>query len=276
MRNPPVLAGEESLLSEEPEHRIDDAEVEALAQRLGLALQRRVDHQTRRDRISSIQEDGIDPMPEVPLGTAEDWLRETPPEQLTWGVLAGLVTSRPELFAEVWAELRTTAGAELRSGGRVVETLAEDTPLERARILALRDAFAEEWRPRGGLEQSIIDQAVVAYDGLMEWQERANRLAMETDRDENSVIRLKRALEYETREGGDADIRREHRDDLHRYVALREREAEAVRMVQRYQQVFLRALRMLRDTRKLVASVHIHNEGQLNIGKKQINVDQAP
>ena len=274
MRNPPALLGGDSIPDGLFEPRIDDAEVEALAQRLGAALQKRVNHQARRDRTRSIQEDGIDPMPEVPLGTAEDWLREMPPEQLTWGTLSGLATSRPELFAEVWGKLRTTAEAELLNGGRVVETLADDTPLERARLLALRDAFAEEWRPRGGLEQSIIDQAVVAYDGLMEWQERANRLAMETDRDENSVIRLKRALEYETREGRDSEIRREHRDDLHRYVALREREAEAVRMVQRYQQVFLRALRMLRDTRRLWTSVHIHNEGQLNIGKKQVNLNE--
>jgi hypothetical protein len=48
-------------------------------------------------------------------------------------------------------------------------------------------------------------------------------------------------------------------------------------MVERWNRVFLRTLRALRDFRRYAPTVMIQNAGQVNIGSQQVNVaDAAP
>lgn len=250
---------------------IDDAEVAALAERLDGVLRRNAGRRAMRDRVLAVARG--EEAAEGPLPTAAEIVLDTPTRTLTWAVLAGHADTEPEAVARRWAELREEAAAELASGGRLARAAGDATPLQRARLLAVRDAFIGELGPRGGVEMALVDQAVMAYTGMLDWQERLGRLVAMTDGDELVVSQLKRALEYEERWGTSTE-RQERADDLYRYESLRAREAESARMVDRYQRMFMRALRQFRETRRLFASVHIHNRGQVNIGDRQVNVKE--
>jgi hypothetical protein len=53
---------------------------------------------------------------------------------------------------------------------------------------------------------------------------------------------------------------------------LRRAEPEATAMVDRYNKMFIRTLRALRDLRRYAPSVVIQNAGQVNVGSQQVNV----
>ncbi len=46
-------------------------------------------------------------------------------------------------------------------------------------------------------------------------------------------------------------------------------------MVDRYQRMFMRSLRALRDLRRYTPRIMIHNQGQVNIGQQQVNQVEA-
>lgn len=251
-----------------PASAIEDAEVTALALRLDGILRRNAKRRAMRDRISAIAAgdgEGLD----VP--TSEELILEMPSDRLTWAVLAGHAEVEPEAVAIRWAELREEAVAELASGGRLAKAVGDGTPQQRAHVLAIRDAFIADLQPRGGVELALIDQAVMAHASMLEWQERLVHLANVTDGDERVVCQLKQAIEYEET-WGTSKARRERADDLYRYESLRAREAESARMVDRYQRMFMRALRQFREMRRMLAAVHIHNQGQVNIAERQVNL----
>jgi hypothetical protein len=47
-------------------------------------------------------------------------------------------------------------------------------------------------------------------------------------------------------------------------------------MADRWNRIFLRNLRALRNLRRYAPAVHIENHGQVNIGEKQVNVSPQP
>ena len=46
---------------------------------------------------------------------------------------------------------------------------------------------------------------------------------------------------------------------------------DAIKNADRFQRMFMRTLRALRDLRRYAAKITIHNEGQVNIGQNQVN-----
>ena len=252
-----------------PTQPISDAELVSLAERLDEVLKRNAKRRSTRERLQSVVTGGASDIDE-PLPTVEGIILGTPTENLTWGLLGGNADIHPEAVALRWAELRQEAADELASGGRLARAVGDGKPIQRARMLAIRDGFVEELQPKGSVELALLDQAVMSYTGMLEWQERLTELAIETDGQEVMVSQLKQAIDYEEK-WGTSKARRERADDLHRYEALRAREAECARMVERYQRMFMRTLRQFREMRRMLASVHIHNQGQVNIAERQIN-----
>ena len=59
------------------------------------------------------------------------------------------------------------------------------------------------------------------------------------------------------------------------YLPPRVCEAEyverALKMADRFQRMFMRSLRALRDLRRYAPKITIHNQGQVNIGEQQVN-----
>src|SRR5262249_42437382 len=62
----------------------------------------------------------------------------------------------PALALQKGEKIKQAAREELKSGLRAAEALG-GSPQERARFLAIREALASQWQPRGGLEWQLID-----------------------------------------------------------------------------------------------------------------------
>ena len=232
--------------------RTDADEAGTLAEELGRGYGRMVEfyqrkcEQTPKEAIRSASEVSPEYLDQVLNG---------PRDQVSWFALGNVAERDPDLAARRWDDLKEAARAELRCGHRAATTLASwaEGPWDRARFLAIRAELAEEWKPTGGMEWSLIDMLAQAYCLMEHWQRvAAERLYMEVD---------KKKL-------------REEKGEKWLPPRLHEAEAEerAMAMVERWNRVYLRTLRALRDLRRYAPTVNIQNVGQVNIGDKQVNV----
>lgn len=178
---------------------------------------------------------------------------EGPSESLTWHSLDAIARHDAPLAAEVWERLRAEAREELVSGhraARVVES-GEANCLTRARFLAIRDELTSDWHPTTGQERILIDTMAQAIATQEHWLRRMMLLdSLENDSEEPS--------EYKT-------------PRLPTATAIE----QAANMVDRFNRIFMRALRQLRDLRRYTAQVIVKNAGQVNMGNGQFNVETS-
>ena len=202
----------------------------------------------------------------LPLGEAErrargadnlGWLQErvmaVPPDQVSWWDLSQLGEQHPELVRAAWGRIKEEAHKELATGHRAAKAVECDrTPWDRARFLAVREAFIAEWRPTNGIEMILIDTLAQAQTEQQFW----------------SGILCARATHEASLE--EAQIERGGRWKP-AHVGVDQAIEQAAAMVDRFNRVFMRTLRALRDFRRY-ASVTIGQAGQVNIGGQQVNV----
>jgi hypothetical protein len=189
------------------------------------------------------------------LGSNPDalkWAMQCPPDQVSWTSLFVLEQSDPALAIRRWEEVKDHARAELRSGHRAARTLegADSYCWGRAQFLALRAELVEAWGPRDAQELLLVDQ-IAQFQMLLEWWLRA--VAVWTEIMGTKPERHKRDIEMP-----------------------RVRDAEAVEaaavLVERFQRLYLRALKALQDRRRAGPPVVIRRAGQVNVAAHQINV----
>lgn len=190
--------------------------------------------------------------------TPEDQLRhfeEDPPNQPSWHAFNDAIAIDPERAWDRWDRMKAQARDEYESGHRAASAVRHDTPWERAQYLAIRDGFIEEWQPRGGLELSLIDQMAQTYSAWLRW-----------------------LAHYELISTADVVTREQQIDDGGRYKEPKPYkhtiEERALHTADRFQRMFLRSLRALRDLRRYSPPITIHNGGQVNIGEQQVNVNR--
>ena len=186
----------------------------------------------------------------------QDILRR-PPEVIDWSDIDIVGQRDPAKALELWEEIKTQALEELRSGHRSAAALQPvvNSPWQRARFMALRHELAEEWQPRNGIERQLIDTMALAQSGCFEWMET---LAYRTSL--KSVGQKK--LDEESPP----------------WVPPRVSEAEAVEqaaaMMDRFNKIFLRSLRALRDLRRHGRPLIVQNAGQVNVAEQQMNLSR--
>jgi hypothetical protein len=152
-----------------------------------------------------------------------------------------------------WARIKEAARAELGSGHRAARALEWDgRPWDRARFLAVRDAFRADWRPRGGIEDALIDTLAQSYTAYLVWTARLHVQAVAEGKTE------------------DTQLKREGFWEPPRLSTAQAAERSAA-MAERAHRMFLRTLRALQDLRRL-PPVAIAAAGQVNIGAQQVNV----
>ncbi|MBI4321045.1 MAG: hypothetical protein HY675_21350 [Chloroflexi bacterium] len=189
-----------------------------------------------------------------------DWHERTknaPAQQVDWWGLNALAEADPDAAQAVWGRIAAEARDELESGDRAAKALEScGSPWERAQFLVLRCAFREEWRPRGGIEAALVDTLTQAHSAYLFWLNRLRWL--------NSVEAIREQACVD-REG--------------KWTAPTVSHVEAVEqsgaMVDRFNRLFLRTLRALRDLRRYSPAVVIQNAGQVNLaagGGQQVNV----
>jgi hypothetical protein len=179
-----------------------------------------------------------------------------PPEGVSWRGLRLLAERDPEAAARRWEEIKRAARDELRSGHRAARAFVDNSPWERARLLALRDDLARQWRPHGAIEDQVLETMALAQAGMLFWLKALNTWATL----------------------GAEDAGRGSRDGQGR-ATPRLSEGEAIEragaMAARFQKMFLRALRALSDLRRHGPAVLVQHAGQVNVGAQQVNVAGA-
>ena len=179
-----------------------------------------------------------------------------PPDQLSWWNLSALVERDPDQGYAAWERVKHEARKELATGHRAARALEWDgSPWERARFLALREAFRAEWRPRGGLEATLVDTLAQAHSTYLFWLERLHVQATGEAKVEDHKLRT---------EDGWQPPR------LGTAAAMEQSAA----MADRFNRLFLRTLRALRDLRRYAGPVIVQQAGQVNVGGggQQVNV----
>jgi hypothetical protein len=240
----------ESPAPAEPPRAADDAAVLAgeIAATFGELVEGYREHHKISAEEAAAKADECDP----------DHLRrvmQSPPDEVSWYTLHFLGRSDPALALRRWEEVQRAARAELRSGHRAARAVegAVYTCWGRAQFLALRAELAEAWRPRDAQEWLLLDQ-MAQFQTLMErWQQ---------------------ALAASTMLDGAGPRRR--RRPARPPEAPRVSEAEAAElaaaMVERFQRLYLRALKALQDRRRSGPPVVVRRAGQVNVGAQQVNV----
>jgi hypothetical protein len=125
-------------------------------------------------------------------------------------------------------------------------------------FLALRNGFREQWQPRGGIEDALLDSMTIAYISYLTWTARLHVLST-------------------------TEVKQEDRD-LARRGEWSPPQAEAAawieqaaQMAERFHRLILRSLRALQDYRRGPAPrVAIATAGQVNVGSEQVNVTAVP
>lgn len=177
---------------------------------------------------------------------------ERPPRDVEWWALQHLAGHDPKVALAKWEEIKQAARDDLASGHHFVNEVVLGTPYERGVFLAVRHAFKEQWKPQNAGEQLMVDMLSQLFCEHLFWlrslQTRANLDA------ENEKVDVTRTGAWKPSRISD-------------YEAI-EQSAE---MVDRFNRLFLRTLRALRDLRRWAVNVNITNPGQVNIAQQQVN-----
>jgi len=184
-------------------------------------------------------------------------LPSTPPDQVRWGTMATAMEQDPAAAAAAWERLKAAARAELRSGHRAAAALEwQGMPWDRARFLVLREAFVNDWRPRGGVESALVEVLAESFAAYLRWTERGTAGA-------------------ETASWG-AD---RPPDEEGSWQPPRISTAEWLKwcadQAERAHKRFLMTIKVLQDLRRLPA-VRIATAGQVNVARQQVNIAPTP
>ena len=178
--------------------------------------------------------------------------------QVSWWDIGRLMETDREAGWAVWERVKAEAYDEIVSGHRAAVALCwDDSPWQRAQFLAIRQAFIDEWQPRGGIELTLIDQMVQAHSLYLHWIERAHvQASLEAGKQQRDLSQSGR---WQPRTLGAAE-------------AL----DQSAAMAERWQKLFVRALRALRDLRRHAPPVVLAGPGsQVNVGQNQVNTTGA-
>jgi hypothetical protein len=176
-----------------------------------------------------------------------------PSDEVTWRTLGQAMEQDPAAAQAGWARLQALATDELASGHRAARALGETTPMERARFLVLLASYREAWQPQGGVQESLIASMAQAYTAYEFWLARVQEAAAQ-----EATVQAERL-----RASGYW-----HCPPVDLAAALE----QAATMAERFQRMFVRAERALRDLRRYGPTVIVQNASQVNVGEQQVNV----
>lgn len=183
----------------------------------------------------------------------------------------------PAMAQNLWEMIKREAALEFESGHRAAAAFEPADYMtdcwNRASYLGLRESLCEEWRPQGGIELTMIDAIAQAWLMLQHWTEQSVRRSKTRVREEN--------YEFQKWKQWQKEINQKQWDDGfwdRPYVSERNAVEHAAQMADRWQRMYFRAIRSLRDWRRYSPQVTINNPNQVNIaadGGQQINVNKT-
>jgi len=188
-------------------------------------------------------------------------LRSTPFEHISWYDVSAAVEQDKETAVSCMQAVFNGAEDSIKSGIYAGQAVHCSKPFERAQFSFIRHSFIKEWQPRGGIESSLLDMLAQCY---VAWQYRLS-LSFSVANNQDSVMAQKARKKTPYDEGSWEPPRLTASEYLER----------ATQMADRFNRMFLRTLRQMRDLRRYQMPVTINNPKQVNIaadGGQQVNV----
>jgi len=181
------------------------------------------------------------------------------PEEVEWGHIAAVAEANVGDALKLWARVREAADDELESGRRGATVAGVDCEAyAHAQYLAIRDSFADQWEPQGGIESAMIDMLTVAFSLQMYWTTIAHQRATRKHDEQRKELQRYESSGWKSPYQSEADgIEQAHR------------------LADGYNRQFLRVLRQMRDLRRYAPPVIVNNGGQVNVatdGGQQVNL----
>jgi len=192
-----------------------------------------------------------------PAGADLERMLETPADQLSWWALGRIAGRDPEQARTLWERAITQAFHELASGHRAAKSVeATSSPWERAQFLAILESFVTDLQPRGGVESALVDTLAQAHTMSLRWLARLTVLSNTEGQRQDREI---------------------EEDGVWRPATVDTAAAldQAAAMVDRFNRLFTRTLRALRDLRRYTPQMVVQNVGQLNLAQSQVNIGRT-
>jgi hypothetical protein len=204
-------------------------------------------------------------------------LMSLPLESLNFVDLMKLQSFSPRAAESFWEMAKMQGRAEFESGHLAANITFPVGYMKQlwniARYLGVRESFISDWQPEGGIEVALIDMMAQTY---FQWQYWIEQTVKRSETRETEVHpEYKRWLAERGRELKSYGITDGYWNRP--YVTEQQALEHAVQMADRFNRIFMRTLRQLRDLRRY-SPVTINNPNQVNIaadGGQQVNVSNA-
>lgn len=185
-------------------------------------------------------------------------------ESLDWDDLQRIFEHNPDDVLKVWDGVLAVAEEKISSGLFAREALGvvDSKLFDAAQFVVLRDQFIKAWVPKDAIENSMVDMLVESFFSYHYWLRRANSMG---EAEYDAAEQPKKKNRYGELEKGWNPPRVSVADAIDRAVA----------MADRFNRLFLRTLRQMRDLRRYALPVIVNNGGQVNVaadGGQQQNV----
>mgnify|MGYP001157990842 FL=1 len=201
-----------------------------------------------------------------------------PVESLHFVDLMELHSQAPRVAERFWERVKREARREFESGHLAANISFPVGYMKGvwniARYIGVRESFIADWNPTGGIEISLIDMLAQSYFQWQYWLEQTVKRSQTREREEHpdysewKTRRIKMNEKMGFVEGGCW---------LRPTVTEEQALDQAIQIADRWNRIFMRTLRQLRDLRRY-SPVTINNPNQVNIaseGGKQVNVTSA-
>ena len=197
-----------------------------------------------------------------------------PLESLNFVDLLKLHSFAPRVAERFWESAKREGRKEFESGHLAANITFPVGYLRQlwniARYMGVRESFINDWKPKGGIEVALIDMMAQSYFQWQFWLEQTVKRSETEPRREH----------YDYREWKRRNEKTKNSKSWQEgywfppYVSEQQAIEHAVQMADRFNRIFMRTLRQLRDLRRY-SPVTINNPNQVNIandGGQQINV----
>lgn len=207
-----------------------------------------------------------------------DQIMARPVDRLSFRDLYEMWPADPVLAENLWEMIKQEAAESFESGHFATEAVFPAPDMRSAWNLAsylgIRESFVAEWQPRGGIELSLIDMLAQSFFQHQYWmKETVLRTRTRTREPTPEYV-----MWYQTRYPGEEVSGFGLGSWNIPFVTEQAATEHAAQMVDRWNRIYIRTLRNLRDLRRYSTPVTINNPQQVNIaaeGGQQLNVSDS-
>ncbi len=200
-----------------------------------------------------------------------------PLESLNFVDLMELHSLAPRVAERFWERAKQEGRKEFESGHLAANITFPVGYMKQlwniARYIGVRESFIDDWNPKGGIEVALIDMLAQSYFQWQFWLEQTVKRSETKPREEHYKYQEWKRHQMELQEAKSW----EEGYWFPPYVSEVRAIEHAVQMADRFNRIFMRTLRQLRDLRRY-SPVTINNPNQVNIasdGGQQINVAKS-